>query len=85
MKPPKNHAVNETIMLSIQDVARLMQCSDRHVNNLRKSGRMPQPVKLGTLVRWPQKTIEEWIQAGCPVVAMLNCSQPSRSCGADSG
>jgi len=27
---------------------------------------MPAPVKLGTLARWPQRAIEEWIGNGCP-------------------
>ncbi len=56
-------------MLSTKDVAELMQCSDRHVTNLRNEGRMPPPVKLGTLVRWPRRTIEQWIADGCPAAA----------------
>jgi excisionase family DNA binding protein len=60
------HDTNDSQMLSTQDVAKMMNCSDRHVTNLRKRGRMPPPVKLGTLVRWPRTKIEDWIQAGCP-------------------
>jgi predicted DNA-binding transcriptional regulator AlpA len=58
----------ESLMLTSRDVARLMQCSDKHVTNLRKQGRMPPCIKLGTLVRWPRKIIEDWIAAGCPAV-----------------
>jgi predicted DNA-binding transcriptional regulator AlpA len=54
------------LMLSVRDVARLMQCSDRHVTNLRNEGRIPPPVKLGVLVRWPRRVIEDWVIAGCP-------------------
>ena len=68
MKPPQNDAVHEALMLSTQDVAKLLKCSDRHVTNLRREGRMPLPVKLGTLVRWPRKEIEDWIAAGCPAL-----------------
>jgi predicted DNA-binding transcriptional regulator AlpA len=57
----------ESLMLTSRDVARLMQCSDKHVTNLRKQGRMPPCIKLGTLVRWPRKIIEDWIAEGCPV------------------
>jgi excisionase family DNA binding protein len=53
-------------MLSAADVAKLLQCSDKHIQNLRSKGRIPAPIKLGTLVRWPRQVIEEWIGAGCP-------------------
>lgn len=59
------------VMLSTQDLADLMQCSDRHIANLRKEGRMPAPVRLGTLVRWPRKAIEDWIAAGCPATGKV--------------
>ena len=59
----------DAMMLSVQDVAKIIQCSDRHVSNLRKAGRIPPPVKLGELVRWPRRVIDEWIQAGCPAAA----------------
>lgn len=57
------------LMLSAQDVAKLLQCSDKHVNNLRRQGRIPSPVKLGALTRWPRRDIENWVAAGCPKVA----------------
>ncbi len=60
---------NLPAMLTVRDVAELLKCSDRHVTNLRNKGRIPAPVKLGTNVRWPRKTIEAWIEAGCPPAA----------------
>jgi predicted DNA-binding transcriptional regulator AlpA len=58
-------------MLTIQDVAKALQCSDRHITTLRKEKRMPQPVKVGKRkgVRWSRRVIEEWIEAGCPAIA----------------
>jgi predicted DNA-binding transcriptional regulator AlpA len=29
------------------------------------SGKMPRPVKLGALVRWPKQEITDWISGGC--------------------
>lgn len=55
-------------MLCVWDVAKMLQCSDRHVTNLRNDGRMPPCIKLGTLVRWPRKIIEDWIADGCPAI-----------------
>lgn len=53
-------------LLDVQAVARMLSCSARHVYRLRDAGRMPPPVRLGALVRWPKSAIDEWIAAGCP-------------------
>ena len=50
-------------------VAALLSCSKRHVQRLRDGGKIPRPVKLGSLVRWPRAEIEQWIADGCPEVA----------------
>jgi excisionase family DNA binding protein len=57
---------NDAAFLTIRDVAKLIKCSDRHVTTMRKNGKIPKPVKLGAMVRWPRRVIEEWIEAGCP-------------------
>lgn len=77
---PMNHEANGTrmsesnsaatsLMYTTEDVAQLLKCSPRHVTNLRKGGRMPPPVKLGVLTRWPRPVIDDWIAAGCPPAA----------------
>ena len=53
-------------LIDVQAVAGLLDCSPRHIYRLTYAGRMPAPVKLGTLARWPQRAIEEWIGNGCP-------------------
>ena len=53
-------------LLTIQDVARMMNCSDRTVYRLIDRGRMPRPMKLITLARWRREVIEDWIARGCP-------------------
>ena len=54
-------------MLSIDDVAtNYLGCSTRHVQRLADSGRMPRPIKLGTLIHLPRAVIEQWIAEGCP-------------------
>ena len=58
-------------MLTIQDVAKLIKSSDRHVTNLRKQRRIPEPAIVGKRnVRWPRNVIEDWILAGCPALAV---------------
>ena len=53
-------------MLTVHEVAGMLSCSARTIYRLTDSGRMPRPVKLGALVRWPRDVIERWIAAGCP-------------------
>jgi excisionase family DNA binding protein len=53
-------------MLTVHDVARMLNCSARTVYRLTDAGKMPRPVKLGALVRWPREVVEQWIAAKCP-------------------
>jgi excisionase family DNA binding protein len=52
-------------LLDVFSVAELLRCSPRHVCRMSDDGRMPQPVRLGTLVRWPRAAINEWVAGGC--------------------
>ena len=53
-------------LLDVQAVAEMLDCSSRTVYRLRDGGKMPSPVKLGSLVRWSRAAIDQWIAAGCP-------------------
>ena len=53
-------------MLDVRTVAKLLDCSGRHVYRLSDSDRMPRPIKLGSLVRWRKNLIFQWIDDGCP-------------------
>ena len=53
-------------LLDVRGVATLLDCSTRHVYRLADAGRMPRPVKLGSLVRWRRAELDAWINAGCP-------------------
>ena len=39
------------------------------------TGRMPRPVKLGALVRWPRETVETWIAQACPKAEDMEVSR----------
>jgi predicted DNA-binding transcriptional regulator AlpA len=59
-------------LLDVQAVADFLACSPRHICRLSETGSMPEPVRLGALVRWrlrtgdPMTGILDWIEAGCP-------------------
>jgi excisionase family DNA binding protein len=58
-------------LLDVKSVAALLGgCSVRHIYRLADAGRMPRPIKLGTLVRWNRALLSEWLAAGCPSVTV---------------
>jgi excisionase family DNA binding protein len=57
-------------LLDVQAVARLLNCSPRHVTRLVERGDLPRPIKLGTLIRWNRAAVEEWIANGCKATPM---------------
>jgi len=52
-------------LLDVRAVAKLLDCSERHIYRLRDAGRMPPPVRLGALVRWRRHDIDAWLAGGC--------------------
>jgi predicted DNA-binding transcriptional regulator AlpA len=55
-----------SVLIDVQGVAALLNCSVRHVYRLCDLHRMPRPVKLGALARWSKTVIANWIDQGCP-------------------
>jgi excisionase family DNA binding protein len=55
-------------LLDVCAVADMLGASPRHVYRLADAGRLPAPIKLGALVRWPRRIVLDWIAAGCPAV-----------------
>ena len=59
------------LVLNVQCVAEMLGCSTRHVYRLSDAGRMPRPVRLGSLVRWSKSSLEDWIADGCKPVRQM--------------
>ena len=53
-------------LIDIEYLATRLGCSTRHVRRLAAIGRIPRPIKLGTLLRWLKTDIDQWMTAGCP-------------------
>lgn len=52
-------------LVDVRTVATLCGCSTRHIRRLTDAGRMPAPVRLGSLIRWRRSDVEAWIADGC--------------------
>jgi predicted DNA-binding transcriptional regulator AlpA len=57
-----------SILCDVRAVALMLSCSVRHVHRLCDAGRLPSPVRLGSLIRWDRRVIEAWIAGGCKPV-----------------
>ena len=53
-------------LLSVQSVAERLNCSPRSVRRLSDAGRMPRPLRVGSLIRWRASDVDAWIAEGCP-------------------
>lgn len=63
------HSGVNTELLDVRAVAVLLgNCSTRHVRRLVDAGRMPHPIKLGSLLRWRRHELISWISSGCPAI-----------------
>ena len=58
-------------LLNEKEVAKMLGCSPRTVRRQADAGTMPWGVKVGNLRRWPAKSLEDWVVAGCPKVRKL--------------
>jgi excisionase family DNA binding protein len=56
---------NGGILFSVGTVSRMLDCNQRTVYRLTKSGWMPQPLRIGNTVRWKAAEIREWIANRC--------------------
>ena len=54
------------ILVDAKDAAALLGISRAHLHNLRSSGRIPKPERLGRAVRWSVEELLAWSRAGCP-------------------
>ncbi|MDA0284585.1 MAG: helix-turn-helix domain-containing protein [Planctomycetota bacterium] len=53
-------------LMNVEDLSALLSCSSRSIRRMADSGRMPRPVRLGSLVRWRRSDIDAWVADGCP-------------------
>ena len=54
------------MLLSVNDVSKMLNVSARTVWTLRDSRSIPMPMKIGSLVRWSREDIANWIRTGGP-------------------
>ncbi len=53
-------------LLDVGNVAAMLDVSKQHVRRLADAGKLPRPIRLGSLVRWRRTDLDAWLAAGCP-------------------
>ena len=67
-EPPADN----NLLVSMKQIASLLQISTRKIENLRRLGQMPQPIRIGKAVRWNRAELTDWVDAGCPDCNLWN-------------
>lgn len=58
---------NDAELLTIPQVARILQCGESVVRERDKKGLLPLPIRIGGTIQWRKTELKEWIGAKCPV------------------
>jgi excisionase family DNA binding protein len=58
----------QPLLITVDQVAKLLSVSIRTVWRLKSAGKLPKPVEVGGSVRWNIEAVKQWIDAGCPAV-----------------
>jgi excisionase family DNA binding protein len=66
MRPVSAGVDTIPILISAEELAKLMQVSERTLWRLLFAGKVPQPVRIGRNTRWRYAEVREWIEKGCP-------------------
>jgi excisionase family DNA binding protein len=54
------------LLMSAAQLASRLNMSIRTIWRFHSAGKLPDPIRLGRLVRWRRAEIERWVAAGCP-------------------
>ena len=49
---------------TVPDLARLMRCSPRHVHRLNDQGAIPGVIRIGRLLRFSKRLVDEYLAGG---------------------
>ena len=54
------------LLISADELARLLDCSATHIWRMHSGGKLPKPVKIGRLTRWREAEVSAWVETGAP-------------------
>jgi excisionase family DNA binding protein len=57
---------DEGLLIPAEKVAEILGISKRTLWRLLSAGKLPEPIRLGSVVRWNKDELQDWIEEGCP-------------------
>ncbi len=54
------------LLIDTKAATKLLNVSARTIWQMTQTGRIPQPIKIGRLVRWSYEELQAWVNAGGP-------------------
>jgi excisionase family DNA binding protein len=78
-------SLTDDSLLTVADLAKLLQLSQRRVREMVTQGECPSPFRLGGAVRWRWVTIRKWVEAVEFLTNMRQGNTKSRRKAAKSG
>lgn len=65
-KTSKAKTLQAVQLLNSADLMAMLNIGKSAFYQMKSEGRLPKPVKIGTIQRWRLADIERWLNAGCP-------------------
>lgn len=66
-KPPDSKMDNDKAeLLDAKAVGQILRVTRRHVYRLMNKKQIPQPLRVGGVLRWRRIELQEWLSAGAP-------------------
>jgi prophage regulatory protein len=56
----------QPMLVNAEEVARMLDVSERTLWRLVSAGKVPTPVRIGRSTRWRLAEVRQWIEGGCP-------------------
>ncbi len=69
---------SEQILISVDQLARLLDVSPRTVWRLRKDKQIVESLRVGGSVRWRLDDVKQWVADGCPAVTSGESNKPRK-------
>ena len=68
-------------LLNVKDLSECLRVSTRQIHRMNKSAAIPRPLRIGGCVRWRDREISEWMEAGAPPRSEWEQRQAAQSVG----
>jgi len=66
-KPPNRSIIPDGVeLLTVPQVARLLNCGESVIRERDKKGLLPLPIRIGGTIQWRRQELLQWLEADCP-------------------